>query len=146
MNNTATKQILIVDDDRSIRATLRAVLEDEEYKVLEADNGQTALALLQATYGPLVVLLDLRMPGLDGAGVLEAVAADQRLATCNAYILITANSHSIPDATARLLEQLDVPVVPKPFDLDILLETVMQAAVKIFRPDSGERLMSSATR
>ncbi|HEX8032391.1 MAG TPA: response regulator [Ktedonobacterales bacterium] len=146
MNNTHPIHILIVDDDRSIRATLRAVLEDEEYNVLEAENGNTALALLQATYGPVVVLLDLRMPGLDGTGVLEAVAADARLATHNAYILITANSHSIPADTSRLLEQLDVPVVPKPFDLDILLETVTEAVVKIYRPDSGERMVSSAIR
>ena len=146
MNTAHPIHILIVDDDRSIRATLRAVLEDEEYKVLEADNGNTALALLHATYEPVVVLLDLRMPGLDGTGVLEAVAADTRLATHNAYILITANSHSIPADTSRLLAQLDVPVVPKPFDLDILLETVTEAVVKIWRPDSGERLVSSATR
>lgn len=145
-NNTHAIHILIVDDDRAIRATLRAVLEDEQYKVLEADNGKTALALLQATYGPVVVLLDLRMPGLDGAGVLEVVAADSRLATHNAYILITANSHSLPTATSRLLEQLDVPVVPKPFDLDILLDTVTQAIVKLCRPDSGERLLPTATR
>ncbi len=146
MNNTQTIQILIVDDDRSIRGTLRAVLEDEDYQVLEADNGNTALALLRASYGPMVVLLDLRMPGLDGSGVLEAVAVDMRLATHNAYILITATPHSIPEATSHLMDQLSVPVVPKPFDLDILLEAVTQAIVKLGRPDNDDRVLPTARR
>lgn len=146
MNNTHGLQILIVDDDRSIRGTLRAVLEDEEYQVLEAEDGNIALALLRASFGPVVVLLDLRMPGLDGAGVLEAVAADARLATHNAYILITATPHSIPTMASRLLDQLSVPIVAKPFDLDILLESVTQAIIKLGHPDNDERLQTSATR
>src|SRR5579859_2241289 len=68
-------RILIVDDDRGIRHTLRAVLEDEGYAVLEAGDGAEGLALVRASLHRLVVLLDLRMPGLDGAGVLDAVAA-----------------------------------------------------------------------
>lgn len=146
LNSTHDIHVLIVDDDRSIRGTLRAVLEDEDYQVLEADNGNTALALLRASYGPVVVLLDLRMPGLDGSGVLEAVAAEARLATHNAYILITATPHSIPATTLHLLDQLSVPVVPKPFDLDILLEAVTQAVIKLCRPDNDERLLPTARR
>ena len=146
MNNTHVVQLLVVDDDRSIRATLRAVLEDEGYTVLEANDGETALALLRASYGQLVVLLDLRMPGIDGADVLDAVAADPRLTRQNAYILITANSHSIPASTLQLLDRLSVPVVPKPFDLDMLLDAVTEAVVKIHPHDGDERLVPTVAR
>jgi CheY-like chemotaxis protein len=121
-------RVLIVDDDRSIRHTLRAVLEDEGYAVLEAGDGAEGLALVRASLHRLVVLLDLRMPGLDGAGVLDAVAADARLARRHAFILVTANLDAITRACSALLHRLDVPIVPKPFDLDPLLDLVDRAA------------------
>lgn len=121
-------RILIVDDDRGIRHTLRAVLEDEGYAVLEAGDGVEGLGLVRASLHRLVVLLDLRMPGLDGAGVLEAVAADARLARRHAFILVSANLDAITPACSALLHRLDVPIVPKPFDLDPLLDLVDRAA------------------
>ena len=121
-------RILIVDDDRGIRHTLRAVLEDEGYAVLEAGDGVDGLEMMRTSPHHLVVLLDLRMPGLDGAGVLEAVAADARLARRHAFILVTANLDAITPACSTLLHRLDVPIVPKPFDLDPLLDLVDRAA------------------
>jgi len=133
-------RILIVDDDRSIRETLRVVLQDEGYDVLEAEDGQVALKILRASSEPLVVLLDLRMPVLDGTGVLSAVAADSHLSTRHAILMITANRDSIQDKdrTAQLLQQLHVAVIPKPFDLDGLIDTVDQTARRLSAsmPDS----------
>jgi CheY-like chemotaxis protein len=123
--------ILVVDDDRSIRETLRVVLQDEGYSVLEAEDGQVALKILQASSQPMVVLLDLRMPVLDGAGVLSHVAAHPRLAGLHAFLLITANRDSIADKTAQLLQQLQVPIIPKPFDLDALIEIVEQTMCRL---------------
>jgi DNA-binding response OmpR family regulator len=124
-------RILVVDDDRSIRETLRVVLQDEHYEVLEAEDGQVALKILQASSEPLVVLLDLRMPVLDGTGVLSAVAADPRLSNRHAILMITANRDSIADRTSQLLKQLQVDVIPKPFDLDGLIDTVDQTARRL---------------
>ena len=124
-------QILVVDDDRSIRETLRVVLQDEGYSVLEAEDGQVALNVLQASSQPMVVLLDLRMPVLDGTGVLSYVAANPRLANLHAILLITANRDSIADKTAQLLQQLQVPIIPKPFDLDALIEIVEQTMCRL---------------
>ena len=123
--------ILVVDDDRSIRETLRVVLQDEGYSVLEAEDGQVALNILQASSQPMVVLLDLRMPVLDGTGVLSYVAANQPLAALHAFLLITANRDSIADKTAQLLQQLQVPIIPKPFDLDALIEIVEQTMCRL---------------
>ena len=123
--------VLVVDDDRSIRETLRYVLEDEGYHVLEAPDGMVALDVLRNTPAPTVVLLDLMMPRLDGVGVLSAVVHDARLAQQNAYIVITANRYRLDSHAAHLLTDLHVPVVPKPFDMDALLDAVALAARRI---------------
>jgi len=128
--NTAAR-VVVVDDDRSIRETVRYVLEDEGYTVVEAPDGMAALDLLRSSPSPSVVLLDLMMPRLDGVGVLDVVARDQRLASHNAYIVITANRYRIDRKASHLLDDLAVPVVPKPFDMDSLLEKVASAARKI---------------
>ena len=70
--------ILIVDDDTSIRETLRYVLEDAGYIVTEAQDGLQALEYLRKTPDPVIVLLDMMMPRLDGAGLLGTVAGDSR--------------------------------------------------------------------
>ena len=57
--------ILVVDDDESIRQIVRIYLSEEGYVVREASNGQIALEML-ADFQPAVILLDLRMPVMDG--------------------------------------------------------------------------------
>lgn len=125
--------VLVVEDNETIREVLCFVLQDVGYTVYEAPDGKPALARLHESAAPLVVLLDLKMPGMDGQQVLEAVAAAQdTLATRHAYILMTANATTrLPPALADLLSRLNVAVVSKPFDVDELLETVAQAAARI---------------
>jgi CheY-like chemotaxis protein len=123
-------RVLVVDDDRAIRETLRYVLEDEGYDVDEAPDGLAALETLRASTAPRVVLLDLMMPRLDGVGVLHAVAREPRLATTNAYVVITANRWRL-DTQDHIFSSLDVPVIPKPFDMDALLRTIASAARRI---------------
>jgi CheY-like chemotaxis protein len=120
-------RILVVDDDDAIRETLRFALEDAGYDVLEAADGLITLRLLRSTSERMIVLLDLMMPSLDGAGVLGTVAGDARLSAQFAYILITANTKTFPLAFATLLTNLRVPIIPKPFDIDDLLALVDQA-------------------
>ena len=131
-------QVLVVDDDRAIRETLRAALEDEGYRVAEAGDGAQAAALLRAAQDPYVVLLDLRMPMLDGAGLLRLVAADDRLAARHAYAIITANLDAVPAARAATRGRMAVPVIPKPFDLDEVLDYVARAAAGMTVGRDGE--------
>ena len=119
--------VLVVEDDAEIRATLRMALEDDGYAVLEAHNGEAALAQLRENAAPMVVLLDLVLPLRSGASVLEAVAMDADLASRHAYILLTAADQSFQPPFTYVLKQLQVPVIHKPFDLDTLLSTVTQA-------------------
>jgi DNA-binding response OmpR family regulator len=66
--------VLIVDDDRALRKLLRAYLEQESISVAEAATGEEALAAI-ANAPPSLVLLDVRLPGLDGFEVLQRLDA-----------------------------------------------------------------------
>lgn len=62
--------VLVVDDEPDIRATVSAMLEIEGYRVAEATNGADALAAVQREE-PDLILLDMRMPVLDGWGFAD---------------------------------------------------------------------------
>jgi CheY-like chemotaxis protein len=126
-------EVLVVDDDEEIRETLRWVLEDEGHTVHEAADGVGALAILRASAQPLVVLLDLMMPRLNGEGVLRAVDADAALRDQHSVVLVTAKGKSVPAQIAWLLHDLRAPIIPKPFDLDDLLRAVDRAARRLER-------------
>lgn len=117
-------EILVVDDDFSIRETLKMVLEEDGYSVAEAVEGGAALRYLREHHAPMVVLLDHVMPGMDGAQTLRAVAQDEYLARTHAYILLTASARNVVSSLLSPLDGLSVSVVAKPFDLDELLSTV----------------------
>jgi CheY-like chemotaxis protein len=121
-------RVLIVDDDPDIRASVRMLLEDiGSHTVIEASDGVEALEQLRASTEPLVVLLDMLMPRLDGLGVLRAVAADPTLASRHAYVLVTVSRLATSTDFAGSLA-LAVPVVPKPFDITTLLDVVTDSA------------------
>ena len=130
-----TTHALIVDDDEGIRETLAAILANEGYAVLEARDGVEALALLQVFPHALVVLLDLWMPRLGGEGVLAAVAADTDLASRHAFVMVTARIVAGSPELQRLLAVLAVPLIHKPFDIDVLLSAVAVAARRL--PSAG---------
>ena len=71
MNDSADKTILVVDDEKDIRLLLKECLEMEGYRVLTADCGAKAMALL--CEAPDLILLDVNMPGLDGYLVCEKI-------------------------------------------------------------------------
>lgn len=66
------KIILIVDDEKDIRAILKKVLVEAGYAVQEAENGEAAIALLASAKFDLI-LLDLKMPGMDGLETLAEI-------------------------------------------------------------------------
>jgi len=64
--------VLVVDDEREIRESLRGILEEEGYKVLEAESGEACVDLLKKRSSE-VVLLDIWLPGIDGLDTLERI-------------------------------------------------------------------------
>lgn len=66
------RTVLIIDDDPQFLLTLGAYLEDSGYRVIQAGDGEEGVELF-ARHHPDVVVTDLRMPRLDGVGVLRAI-------------------------------------------------------------------------
>lgn len=119
--------VLVVDDEEDTRAVMRDVLEAEGWEVLEAEDGATALRLLRASAVPMIVVLDYLLPDLTGVEVVAQLVAE---ATDHlpAVILVTASVETLALQHHPLLEQLNIPVLPKPFDIDTLASLVKQAA------------------
>ena len=110
-------RVLVVDDDESIRQVVRLCLADEGYKVFEAPNGLAALESL-ADYKPSLILLDLRMPVMDGWEFLRR------------YRLMPGPHVPIVAFVAALNPEEECAdlgatrILTKPFDLDDLLKVV----------------------
>jgi CheY-like chemotaxis protein len=121
-------RVLIVDDEQDIRDTIRFILEDAGYEVIEADDGAAALGALRASGTPLVVLLDLLLPRVSGIDVMKAVLDDPALSRRSAFLLMTADSANLKQQADPLLAQMSAQVISKPFDVDVLLAMVDQAA------------------
>lgn len=123
--------VLIVDDDEAIRESLRAVLEDEGYQVVEAPDGLIALEVLQALPTQAVVLTNHNMPRLDGPGLVNMIVDDPALACRCAVIYMTAGNRILPPAFSQQLRELHAPVLRKPFDLDKLFDAIEAGAARM---------------
>jgi CheY-like chemotaxis protein len=116
--------VLVVDDDDDIRDVLFDFLMEEGYQVSLARHGAEALAVLQREQG-MIVLLDLSMPGIDGAGVLDALRAQQR--NDHQVVVITARPR-IAQAEHWLASGAVQAVIHKPFNIDRLLLLIERLA------------------
>lgn len=113
--------ILIVDDDREVRETLRDVLLDEGFEVHVAADGEHAFRMIDGGLRPNLILLDLMMPLLDGVEFRAAQQVDPRIAAVPVvFISATSTRPSSVDLGGA-------PLVAKPFDLDELLQAVTDA-------------------
>jgi DNA-binding NtrC family response regulator len=122
MSSTAT--VLVVDDEPQVRHLIRRMLEvDPSCSVVEAEDGDTALAVVERDDPPVrVVLTDLMMPRLGGLAVLGAL----RVHRPDLPVLVM--SGVAPEArTLRMLEEYRTRVIPKPFSLDALNAAVRGA-------------------
>lgn len=116
--------ILIVDDEKSIRKTLREILEYEKYKVDEAADGQEGWKMIQEnTYD--AVLLDIKMPKMDG---MELLAKAQTESPDMPVIMISG--HGTIDTAVEAVKGGAFDFIAKPPDLNRLLITVRNALDK----------------
>ena len=111
-------RILIVDDDVSIRSLLRLTFPADGYHIVEAGDGDEALALVEVRE-PDVVLLDWNMPGRSGADVLTEL---QRSHPTVPVIVLTADTQAKPRQLANSLGARSF--LTKPFSPAELLSTV----------------------
>ena len=117
-------KVLVVDDEPDVRLIARMVLTAADFEVVEVRSGAEAIAELGAGPPPDVVLLDIRMPGLDGWAVLRHVRAHAELGEV-AVVVFTADLSARAEAPEELRER-DV-LITKPFDADDLLRAVQTA-------------------
>jgi len=110
--------ILVVDDEAASRESLKDVLTDEGYDVTAAADGREAVEILQSAEFD-VVITDLRMPGLDGVGVLREV---RRLCPQTLVILMTA--HASVETAVEALRQGAHDYMIKPLVFDEVLTKV----------------------
>lgn len=116
--------ILIVDDEKSIRKTLREILEYESYQVDEAVDGQEVMNKLKDTQYD-AILLDIKMPKLDGMDVLTKM---QELAIDTPVIMVSG--HGTIDTAVEAVKKGAYDFVPKPMDLNRLLISLRNALEK----------------
>ncbi len=126
-------RVLIVDDDAGIRETLSLMLREEGYDVCEATNGIDALFQMQATTEPMVVLLDMWMPHMNGEETLEAALDESALWARLSFIVITANPQRMSARAHTILDRYDIPLLLKPFDIDPLADVVARRAAQLTR-------------
>ena len=127
-------KILVVDDERAVRESLRRALELEGYEIELADDGIAALEALEANGEPDAMILDVLMPGLDG---LE-VARQLRRGGSRLPILMLTARVEVNDRVAGLDAGAD-DYVTKPFALDELLARV-RALLRRTHEDGTDKL------
>ncbi|NQT76339.1 MAG: sigma-54-dependent Fis family transcriptional regulator [Bacteroidetes bacterium] len=116
-------KILVIDDEKSIRNTLREILEYEKFTVEDAADGPAALALTdKVTYD--VILCDIKMPGMDGMEVLDNLLSK----TDTPVIMISG--HGNIDTAVEAIKKGAFDYIAKPLDLNRLLITIRNAIDK----------------
>jgi two-component system nitrogen regulation response regulator NtrX len=114
-------RILVVDDEAAIRDSLKMTLEYEGYEFLGAATGQEALALIERE-GPDLVLLDVKMPGMDGLEVLDRVRAMN-----DALPVVVVSGHGTISTAVEATKKGAFDFIEKPFASDRVLVSLRNA-------------------
>lgn len=115
-----TAHVLAIDDSRTIRSLLTAVLEDYDFTVTTAVDGVEGLEKF-AQGAPKVVITDINMPRLDGFGVIEAIRGGKRNKTVPIIVLSTESGASLKD---RARKAGATGWIVKPFDEEALVSVL----------------------
>lgn len=119
------RTILVVDDDHSVRDSLKLILEYEKFAVLFAEDGSKCLRMLEqnpATGGVDAVLLDIKMPGMDGMEVLEKIREHYA-----ELPVIMISGHGTVETAVEATKKGAYDFLQKPLDRDRVLITVRNA-------------------
>ncbi|KOH46490.1 sigma-54-dependent transcriptional regulator [Sunxiuqinia dokdonensis] len=117
-------KILVIDDERSIRSTLKDILEYEKYQVDLAEDGQQGIDQVRKNEYD-IVLCDIKMPGMDGIEALEKI---QILAPDVPVVMISG--HGNIDTAVESIKKGAFDYIEKPLDLNRLLITIRNAMDK----------------
>ncbi len=115
-------KVLIVDDERAIRNSLKEILTDEGYEVDTAEDGAAALAAVEKEKYD-VIFCDIKMPNMDGVEVLDSL---MRMGVDAAVVMISG--HGDIDTAVECIKKGAFDFVQKPLDLNRILITIKNAA------------------
>ena len=110
--STQDKKILVVEDEKDIRELVRYNLEQEGFTVLEAEEGELALALVRRER-PALVILDIMLPGVSGLDICRAIRHDEETARLP-ILMLTAKAAEVDKVVG--LEMGADDYLPKPFE------------------------------
>ena len=110
---------LVVDDSRVARSKLRRALSSRGFEVVEAENGRSALDLLDAIQAPSVALVDWNMPVMNG---LDFVKNVRERGEYQKMVLMMVTSESEPKQMVRALHAGADEYLMKPYTADLLFE------------------------
>lgn len=119
----AKKKILVIDDEKSIRNSLKEILENENYKVTEAVDGPEGLDLIRQ-YKFDVILCDIKMPNMDGIEVLD------RINILSDAPVVMISGHGNIETAVDAIKKGAYDFIEKPLDLNRLLITIRNALDK----------------
>ncbi|MBI1865278.1 MAG: PAS domain S-box protein [Nitrospirae bacterium] len=128
-----TETVLLVEDEEGVRDLASRVLRENGYTVFEAENGQTALDVLDRHEGPVdLVLTDVVMPGMNGFELTKRASV---LRPGSDVLYMSGYTEEM--IGERGLLEADIPFLPKPFTPEALLRKVREVLAS--RRTSGER-------
>lgn len=112
--------VFTIDDNPSISMVIKLALTDEGHSVVTFDNCLKAYAKLEKGIKPDIILVDLKMPGMNGKELVEKMRSNPSID----YIPVTIITGSIPSAEILPPKDTYQALVIKPFDLQELIDTV----------------------
>ena len=122
--NSAEMRILVIDDERPIRNSMKEILSDEGYEVDVAENGASALEMVEKEKYD-VIFCDIKMPGMDGIEVLDKLG---EAGVESSVIMISG--HGDIDTAVECIRKGAYDFIQKPLDLNRILITVKNATDK----------------
>jgi len=133
-NHTQSGSVLIVDDEKNMRRTLGDILQSEGYRVTAAASGEEAVELC-ARENYDVVLMDVRMPGINGVEAFRSIRRHQE-----GVRVILMSAYALEDLREAALDEGAVAFLPKPLDLEQtvkLISEVRDTAILVVEEDES---------
>jgi len=124
--------VLVVDDEQSIRNSLSGVLEDENYRTVTAEDGPSALDIVEQ-FSPDLVFLDIWMPGWDGIETLEKIKK-----SCPSTQVIMISGHATISNALEATRRGAFDFIEKPLDLEGVVLSAKRALETVVNPGSGK--------
>jgi DNA-binding NtrC family response regulator len=142
MRHTTLPRVLILDSDDASRAPLALTLKAMGYGVSHTSETATALRALHESREAVVVLFNVELPrnrmmGLDQAALIGALLSDRALAARHSYVLTSASAENVSLALGGVLDRLAVPILPLPYDLDVLRELLARATYRLWSEEAA---------